>query len=324
MVVTIWMIGLSLLTPMLCPAAAAVAEMLGLPIFKHQGIVLGEQPLKYNPHQDLIIPSVVPAYPYLARPLGRFYMYYAPHDAPGGICLAYADHPEGPWKEYAANPIIQREWTPHYKVSHVSGPHALWIAEEKKLFLYYHGENGTTRYASTTNGITFQYEGVAVTTKQFDNVTEASYARVFRYSIPGKDNQYVMMLMGNNNGTRRIYLAWSKDGRSWQPRRAPLINPPVGTDQIAQAWYWPWHGKHYVIFHGHRTKRNEIADLYLGELDETFEKYLDHGLFYEHTSAGQGNVAQMSPCLVEENGKLYLYTNVGPRLKQKIALAIAP
>lgn len=41
MVVTIWMIGLSLLTPMLCPAAAAVAEMLGLPIFKHQGIVLG-------------------------------------------------------------------------------------------------------------------------------------------------------------------------------------------------------------------------------------------------------------------------------------------
>jgi hypothetical protein len=81
-----------------------------------------------------------------------------------------------------------RDWAPHYKVSHVSGPHALWIDEEKKLFVYYHGENDVTRFASTTDGIHFQYEGVPATTKDFDAISEASYARVFRYTIPGKGN----------------------------------------------------------------------------------------------------------------------------------------
>ena len=188
--------------------------------------------LKYNPCNDIIIPSVIRTDD-LQKPLGRYYMYYAPHNAPGGICMAYADAPEGPWKEYEANPLIARDWTPHYKVSHVSGPHAIWIEEEKKLFVYYHGENDVTRIASTADGIHFQYEGVAVTTKMFDAISEASYARVFRYTIPGKDNRYIMLLMGNNRGTRRIYLAWSKNGRNWEPRRSPILDPPAGTNQIA-------------------------------------------------------------------------------------------
>ncbi len=105
------------------------------------------------------------------------------------------------------------------------------------------GENDVTRIASTTDGIHFQYEGVAVTTKMFDGVTEASYARVFRYTLPGKDNRYIMLLMGNNRGTRRIYLGWSKDDRTWESRRTPLVDPPPGTGQIAQAWYFPWRGR---------------------------------------------------------------------------------
>ena len=192
-----------------------------LPAFHHRGVVLDYADLKYNPCNDIIVPSVVRT-DELQKPLGRYYMYYAPHNAPGGICLAYADAPEGPWKEYEANPLIVRDWQPHYKVSHVSGPHAIWIEEEERLFVYYHGENDVTRYASTTDGIHFQYEGVAVTTKDFDAISEASYARIFRYPIPGKDNRYIMLVMGNNRGTRRIYLAWSKDGRSWETRRTPL------------------------------------------------------------------------------------------------------
>jgi hypothetical protein len=31
----------------------------------------------------------------------------------------------------------------------------------------------------------------------------------------------------------------------------------------------------------------------------------------------------MSPCFLEANGKIYMYTNIGPRLNQKIALAVA-
>lgn len=294
-----------------------------LPEFRHRSVVLDYQDLRYNPTNDAIIPSVIPAAEHFTKPLGRYYMYYAPHDAPGGICLAYAGRLEGEWKEYAANPLIAREWTPHYRVSHVSGPHAIWIAEERKLFLYYHGENGVTRIASSTDGIRFAYEGVAVTTAMFDGVSEASYARIFRRTLPGRDNRYIMLLMGNNRGTRRIYLAWSKDGRAWETRRQPLVDPPPGTSQVAQAWYFPWRGKEYLIYHAHVAGNETVADLHVSEVEPAFERTRHLGIFYPHTSAGADNVAQMSPCIVEEGGRLYLFTNIGPRLHQKIALAVA-
>ncbi len=295
----------------------------GLPVFRHHSIVLDYKDLKYNPCNDVIIPSVVRTQPHFSKPLGRCYLYYAPHNAPGGICLAYADRLEGPWKEYEANPIIRRDWPPHHKVSHVSGPEAIWIEEEHKLFLYYHGENNVTRLASSTNGIDFQYEGVAVTADMFDRVSEASYARVFRYTIPGQDNRYIMLLMGNNEGTRKIYLATSGDGRKWQPRRTPLLVPPPGASQVAQAWYFPWRGKHYVIYHAHQAGNETYASLHVSEVDAAFEHTQHLGVFYDRTSVSPDNVAQMSPCFVTEGSRLYLFTNIGPRLNQKIALAIA-
>jgi hypothetical protein len=298
------------------------ATVATLPTFRHQGVVLDYKDLKYNPCNDIIIPSVI-ATDQLQKPLGRYYLYYAPHNAPGGICLACADSPVGPWKEHGTNPLITREWAPHYKVSHISGPHVLWIEEQQKLFVYYHGENDVTRIASTTDGIRFQYEGVAVTTSMFDAVSEASYARVFRYTLPGKDNRYIMLLMGNNRGTRRIYLAWSTDGRTWETRRTPLVDPPPSTGQIAQAWYFPWRGRHYLIYHGHLLDSFQTANLYASEIDSAFERPRYLGLFYDHTTASPNNVAQMSPCFLEADSKIYMFTNIGPRLNQKIALAMA-
>ncbi|MCX7047726.1 MAG: hypothetical protein NTX50_19850 [Candidatus Sumerlaeota bacterium] len=307
--------------PMAQPKVKSETTTAGLPVFHHKGIALDYKDLKYNPCNDVIIPSVVPTAPYIQKPLGRYYMYYAPHNAPGGICLAYADNLEGPWKEYESNPFIGKDWAPHYKVSHVSGPHAIWNEEEKKLFLYYHGENDITRLASSTDGIHFQYEGVAITTKAFPAVSEASYARVFRYTLPGKDNRYIMLLMGNNKNTRRIYMATSKDGRKWEPRQEPLISPPPGCGQVAQAWYLPWRGKHYLIYHAHPGTQVQCADLHISEVDPSFEKATYIGLYYSRAAVSPKNEAQMSPCLIEENGKLYLYTNIGPRLNQKIAVA---
>jgi hypothetical protein len=61
------------------------------PQFERQGIAVDHKNLRYNPADDLIFPSVIRA-DVFERPLGKYYLYYAPHDAPGGICLAYADH----------------------------------------------------------------------------------------------------------------------------------------------------------------------------------------------------------------------------------------
>ena len=284
-----------------------------------------EHNLKYRPHDDVIYPAVVRVDQRLAQPPGKYLLYYAPHDTPGGICLAYADKPEGPWIEYTNNPVIGRDWPPHYKVSHVSGPDVIWSEEEQKLFLYFHGENPVTRLASSADGIHFRYEGVAVTTGMFANVSEASYGRVFRHELSGQTNRYIMLLMGNNAGIRRIYLAWSKDGRKWEPRRAPLMDPPPGTDQTAGAVYLPWRGRHYVIAHANnsRVAFNEGYDLYLAETDAAFEKTTPLGKFLDRSIASPSNPAVMSPCFLEEDGRLYLFMNVGPRLRNKIALAVS-
>ncbi len=298
-----------------------------LPVFKHQAVVLDYKDLKYNPCNDIIYPTVIEAARYFAKPLGRYYLYYAPHNPPGGICLAYADSPAGPWHEYAANPLIACDWAPHYKVSHVSGPHAIWNEEERKLFLYFHGENPVTRLASSVDGIHFDYEGAVVTTQMFEGVSEASYGRVFRYAIPGQDNRYIMLLMGNNRETRRIYLALSKDGRKWEARRTPLLDPPPGTDQVAGAWYLPWRGRHYLISHANRTSDpkafNVDFNLYASEVDPAFEHARHLGRFFDCAAVSPTNAAVMSPCFIAEGNKLYLFYNIGPRLNQKIALATA-
>ena len=296
-----------------------------VPVFRYRGVVLEASMLKYRPHDDVIYPAVVRVAGRMAKPLGKFYMYYAPHDPPGGICLAYADKPEGPWHEYDRNPVVAREWPPHYKVSHVSGPDAIWSETEHAMLLYFHGENPVTRVARSGDGIHFDYQGEAVTTRMFPDISEASYGRVFRHRLPGKDNTYVMLLMGNNRGTRRIYLAWSKDGRKWLTRPKPIMDPPPGTDQVAGAVLVTFSGKHYLIAHANNSKAafNAGFDLYIAATDDAFEHVKPLGKFFDHTEVSAANPGAMSPCFLEDAGRWYMFFNIGPRLNNKIALAIA-
>ena len=296
-----------------------------LPVFRYHGGVLEASQLKYRPHDDVIYPAVVRVDRRIPNAPGKLFMYYAPHDAPGGICLAYADRPEGPWLEYTNNPVIAREWGPHYQVSHVSGPDAIWSEEEGRLFLYFHGENPVTRLATSKDGIHFDYEGEVISTRMFANLSEASYGRVFRHRLPGKDNRYVMLLMGNDRGTRRIYLACSKDGRQWETRQAPLMNPPPGTDQVAGAVLLSRGERHYLIAHANDSKANfnQGFDLYVAETDAALEQTKHLGKFLDHTFVSPTNTAVMSPCFIEDDGRLCLFFNIGPRLLNKIALAIS-
>ena len=305
---------------------ARAADASDLPKFQFRGIILKASSLKYRPHDDIIFPTVLAIHQHVAKPIAKYYMYYAPHDAPGGICLAVADHPEGPWREYANNPVISHDWAPYYKVSHVSGPDAIWSDEQRKVFLYFHGENNVTRLATSEDGIHFRYEGSVIDTKMIEpGVTEASYGRVSRDQLPGKNNRYVMLVMGNHKNTRNIYLAWSKDGRHWQAQPDPIIRPPAGTDQVAGAICLPWKGKHYVIFHGHDSavKANDGFDLFAAETSPTFDLIGTPFKYIDRTFVSPTNVAVMSPSILNESGKLYLYFNVGPRLNNQIALAVA-
>lgn len=298
-----------------------------LPQFAYQGLALKADSLRYNPCGDVIFPSIIETTGKMDRPLGRYYLYYAPHDAPGGICLAYADSLEGPWTEYGSNPVIEKKWAGHHDVSHISSPHAIWMEREKCFFLYYHGENDTTRLATTKDGIRFNYEGVAVTTSMYEGISESSYARVFPCARPEKGPQYVILFMGNNHGTRRIYAAWSGDGRKFEAQKKPLVNPPPGTGvtQVGGPWLLRWEGRNLIVFHGDKTPpdlKNLTSSIYAAEVGEDFREERHLGVLFGRENVPADNARVCDPCFVEDQGKLRLFMAIGGRLKQNIGHAV--
>jgi hypothetical protein len=292
----------------------------GFPTFTPAGDVLNPEDLIYNPTGEIIFPSVIKASDHIASPLGTYYLYYAPHDSPGGINLAYSNSLNGPWTEYNANPLISNNWAPHHNVSHVSSPSIIWNTAANKYYMYYHGENNVTRIASSTNGINFTYEKAAVSTNSFagQNLTETSYSKVFEYTIPSKGNKYIMVLMGNNtSNVRKIYLAWSNDGLNWTPQASPLItaNAAEGTN-IAAPSFFEWNGGAYVAYHA------TSGNIHITEVGANFNVENHLGvLFAPDPVRDRGRVA--SPNFITEGNTLYMFHDSGPRLEGKLAYATA-
>lgn len=216
--------------------------------------VFGEGQLKYDPTNEWIFPSVVRTSRLPADGLGAWHMYYSPHDPPGGICLAYADRLTGPWTEYEGNPVISREWQPNYEVSHVAAPHALWLEDEKRLGLWFHGENDVTRRASSTDGVHFSYDGIALRASDFGDSQECSYGRVFEHRVPScPGSRYVMMLMGNLDFRRVLQLAWSADAMAWTPLPQPFILVPEELGgHGASPWLVRLDGQLHIVYHSGR------------------------------------------------------------------------
>ncbi|KKL86368.1 hypothetical protein LCGC14_1945430 [marine sediment metagenome] len=298
------------------------------PQFERKDVVLDYKGLKYNPCNDVLYPTVIRT-DRLKNPLGKYYMYYGPHNAPGGICLAYADSLEGPWTEYKTNPVISRIWQPHYTVSHVCSAHALWIPDEKRLFLWYHGENSETRYATTEDGIHFEYGDIAVRGRDFEKgVFNASYSRVFEHNIPGKDNRYIMLVSGCSKKGMSIYLAWSRDARTWTTQKKPIIVPQEGSQFLASPRLLKWNKRLYVICGQTRPMPSKSGryecDIVASEVDPTFSKVRYAGFFFPAREEEPDSSWVNSPCFVREDGKLYMFYDLGPRLNNRIALAVAP
>lgn len=237
-------------------------------------------------------------------------MYYAPHDAPGGINLAYANSLDGPWIEYSNNPLIAKDWSPHYNVSHVSSPNAIWNSTAGKLYLYFHGENNRSRYATSTDGINFTYGDVIVNASQLDGSSESSYLRVFEYTIPRFGDKYTGLLMSNNNGTRHIYVGSSNDGQNWGNWER-LISPSSSQANAGGPFYWARNGQHYVVYH------TSDSDIHISEVGANFDHQNYLGVLFDDTE----KVA--APYLMFEGDTIYMFHNYGPRLSQKIGLAKA-
>jgi hypothetical protein len=308
-------LGLAVTSP-----GTASAGPAGFPTYRYVRTAFDKSGLEYNPTNELIFPTIRGTVGRVPNALGRFYLYYAPHDAPGGICLAYGDSLEGPFTEYPNNPIVKRAWAPHYSVSHVSSAHVLWNTAAKEMWLYFHGENTTTRLARSKDGITFTYDKVVLSTSMLPSgTTETSYARVFEHRIASRGANYVMVFMINTTANKRnIGWGWSADGRDWTFSQTPLIRASeVGATDAAAPTLAHRNGTTYVVFH------TNLGTMHLTEVGDDFTRKVHHGVFHRPLTGAPDRGRSAAPSFGTENGVEYMFYEAGARLEGSIAIARA-
>lgn len=289
--------------------------------YDYKGYAFEPSAQDYSPENEFIFPSIIETSK-LDDPLGEYYMYCAPHGKAGdtkdghsvGVALFYSDSLDSnSWTEHPDNPIISPDWSPHFEVSHISSPHALWIDEYDELFLYFHGENTTTRWATSTDGVNFSYGGVAVDTDMFSGASEASYARVFDYSIPNRDNDYTMFFMSNQGGTRHIRLATSSDAKNWTVDPDEVISPqPYHGGNVSGAFFFQYQGRYYLAFHA------SSDNMYVAEVGKNIDKEQYLGKMAVPT--GEDTRIADPFFIKDDSGEAYMYYDRGGgRLSSGIA-----
>ncbi len=107
-------------------------------------------------------PSLIAAPPWVERPLGRYYLYFAHHRGTF-VRLAAADRLEGPWRVY--QPGALRLADSHFPTDgrrpHIASPDVLVDAQSGTVRMYYHGLDTAsrkqhTRVAVSRDGVHFE------------------------------------------------------------------------------------------------------------------------------------------------------------------------
>ncbi|MFC9822723.1 hypothetical protein ACFWG6_34975 [Streptomyces erythrochromogenes] len=297
----------------LAPPARAAGPA-GMPTYRYLRDALA-MPLNYNRTGEFIFPTIRGVFDKISDARSKYYLYYAPHENPGGICVAFSDSLEGPFSDYRENPVIDRHLN-GTTVSHVSSPHVVWDAATRQFFCYFHGENTVTRVARSRDGINFVDETAILSTRLVPGTSETSYARVFEHALPGRNNKYVMVFMGVKGG-RRIFYGWSPNGwDNWQFSATPLVNPERdGLTDISGPTVVKRNGSTYIAYHGNdgRMRLTEVGD------DFRQENHL--GVFHSPIASDRGRVA--APSFGSENGTEYMFYEAGARLGARICIARA-
>lgn len=275
----------------------------------------------------------------------RYYLFYAPHNDPGGISMMMSQSLDGPWIEYVNNPFIENKWfnedgSTIYSVPHVSSPDIIWNADEELFFLYFHGNNTQTRFATSPDLVNWTYGDIAVVAKDFSAIgNEASYARVYEYEVKDLDNKYVMFIMVNEtNDIRRIHWAHSKDGRNWTAVKEPLAHPlnaPDGIDYSGKGYngpgantnmsgpnmsgpfFWKWQDRYYLICHG---SNGDIMAIEVGEnLDKEIHWGILYDSIYDEPDAGRAGAGYF---IQDDFDTWHMFYEGGSRLKNNILHAV--
>ena len=240
-----------------------------LPEFTFQKVVLHPKNLRYSPNDDLIHPTIIETEGRIENPLGRYYLYYAPHKHVA-ISVAYADSMDGPWTEYEGNPVIKGP----------SAPDIRWVEEKRRFFMWGHRKNAQTELWTSRDGIRFEYHSVSIKSSNIAT-RNATYTRVYEYPIEKYGNKYIMLYSGFDKAReiRCVWLAHSKDAENWTQVKTPLVEPVEGemNDCYGPA-FLRWKGKNYVTYQDHTTWRG--GNIKYVEVDRDFRPVGANGKRY--------------------------------------------
>jgi len=210
-----------------------------LPGFTLKGVALHPDNLSYAPTKELEHPSVVKMEGRVKKPLGRYYMYYAPHKHVG-IGVAYADSLAGPWKEHEGNPVLEGPAAPDIR----------WIEEQGRFYLWGHRANKRTELWTSEDGLRFEYRGVSVDAKEI-GTRNATYSRVYEYPLEQYGSKYIMLYSGylEDREIRCVWLAHSKDAENWTQVKTPLVEPTEGENSnVYGPALFRWANRNFVVY----------------------------------------------------------------------------
>ena len=217
-----------------------------MPEFTFKGVALHPEDLSYAPTQQLIHPSIVKTEGRVKKPLGTYYMYYAPHKHIA-ISMAYSDSMEGPWTEYEDNPVLKGP----------SAPDIHWIEEKGKFYMWGHRKNSQTELWVSDDGLRFEHKGVSITAKHV-GTRNATYTRVYNYTLKQYGSRYVMLYSGylEKRRIRCVWLAHSKDAERWIQLKTPLVEPVAGeNNDIYGPSLLRWANRTFIVYQDHTAWR---------------------------------------------------------------------
>lgn len=279
-----------------------------LPDFTFQGVVLHPKDLVYSPNEDLIHPTIVRTEGRVTNPLGKYYLYHAPHKHIA-TSMAYSDSIEGPWTEYTQNPVVEGP----------SAPDVRWVEEKDKFYLWGHRKNSQTELWTSDDGIHFEYHSVSITAKNI-GTRNATYSRTYEYPLEKYGSKYIMLYSGfiEERGIRCIWLAHSKDADNWVQLKTPLVEPIKGEmNDCYGPSLFRWQGKNYVVYQDHTTWRG--GNIKYVEVDQELSSVGAGGKRYvllDPPDEPPLNNRYRGAEFYFENGKIYLYSSASknPRL----------
>lgn len=267
----------------------------------------------------------------VTSPLGRFYAYIStdhdtagtpePWNGKGGVVLAYADSPTGPWTAYRNGSGQLIVWQDTVVGNQTETPTPLYVPEDpagKPIYVYYQnqgaGLNQSTLLARSATGRPEDFERVGIvvqgrgtTNPVWPGDGQSTYLEPMRY-----DGQIIAVHLIGGGDWAQYGRSYSQDGRNFvtDPRRYGHFSHLVGADngrRVSIRSLFRWRGQPWaVVTIGNHTSGFVTAPRQVGlvRLSTDLRRIVGRVHTLADASIGAGVV-------LEHEGRLYMYYRSG-------------